>query len=204
MKVNNHEQGSQEWLESRLGVVTASCFDKILSPTGKKSTQVNDYVNKLVSQVLIGEVEETFKSDAMQRGNDLEPEAKDMYQLITGNEVLETGLITHDDYGYGCSPDGVIYENGEIVGGLEIKCPSPANHVGYLRANKIPTKYIPQVQGCMLVTNASWWDFMSYNEYIEPLIVRVERDEEYIKLLEEQLIKACDTIQDLVQQLKEK
>ena len=206
MRVLNDEQGSDAWLQSRLGVVTASNFGKILSPTGKKSTQVNDYVNKLVAESITGVVEPFYKSDAMQRGNDLEPEAKNMYELIKGVEVYETGLIKHDDIEAGCSPDGLVMHMTPIgertaISGLEIKCPLAHNHVEYLRKNEVPSKYIPQIQGCMWITGAQYWDFMSYNEYLQPLIIRVERDEKYISALSEQVTETCELIKNIIKEL---
>ena len=201
MRVLNDEQGSDAWLQSRLGVVTASNFGKILSPTGKKSSQVNDYVNKLVAESLTGVVEPLYKSGAMQRGNDLEPEAKSMYELIKGVTVVETGLIKHDDIEAGCSPDGLVMRDETAVSGLEIKCPLSHNHVEYLRNNKVPSKYIPQIQGCMWITGAEYWDFMSYNEYLQPLIIRVERDEEYISALSEQVTETCELIKNIIKEL---
>jgi predicted phage-related endonuclease len=206
MIILRDEQGSEEWLQSRLGVVTASNFGKIVTPTGKKSTQVNDYINKLVAESLTGVVEPFYKSDAMQRGNDLEPAAKSMYELIKGLHVDETGLIKHDTLEAGCSPDGIVfYFNSmgvlEPLVGIEIKCPLAHNHVEYLRKNEVPSKYIPQIQGCMWITGAKYWDFMSYNEYLQPLIIRVERDEEYISKLEEHVTETCNTIQNIIKEL---
>ena len=206
MRVLNDEQGSDDWLQSRLGVVTASNFGKIITPTGKKSSQVNDYINKLVAESLTGQVESFYKSDAMQRGNDIEPEAKNMYEMIKDVTVQETGLIKHDYLEAGCSPDGIIVHNTPMgeraeLSGIEIKCPLPHNHVEYLRQNKVPSKYIPQIQGCMWITGAKYWDFMSYNEYLQPLIIRVERDEEYIGKLEEYVTETCELIESIIKEL---
>ena len=56
--------------------------------------------------------------------------------------------------------------------------------------------YIPQVQGCIWLCEQDHWDFMSYHPDARPLIVRVERDEEYIdglsKHLNEFIVKLND------------
>ena len=185
------EQGTDEWLEARLGVPTASMFGKFITPTGRKSSQAEGYINQLIAERVTGEPTQFFKSEAMQRGNDLEPCARDMYELMTGNEVIEMGLLLHDTLSAGCSPDGLIGGDG----GLEIKCPNPDTHVANLRRNDIDPKYIPQVQGCMWVTERIWWDFVSYHPQMEVLIVRVERDDKFIKALEEYVTEACNTIE---------
>ena len=81
----------------------------------------------------------------------------------------------------GCSPDGLIGDDG----GIEIKCPTGGVHVKTLLGQKVPTEHLPQIQGSMLVTGRSWWDFMSYHTEMPPLIVRVHRDSTYtVKLMQ--------------------
>lgn len=183
------EQGTQEWLEARLGVPTASNYSKLVTSIGKPSTQAEKYINELIAQKITGKLPDTFKSDAMERGNELEAQARAYYEFMTDNEVSEVGLILNDD-GAGCSPDGLIGDDG----GIEIKCPLASTHVGYLRAGKLPTAYVQQVQGCMYITGRKWWDFVSFHPEIESMIIRVERDEKFIKLLKEQIDKALNTI----------
>lgn len=191
MRVNNHEQGSAEWLESRLGRPTASNFSKIITPTGKLSSSVDGYINELVAQKITGEIPEFYKSEAMERGNELEPAAKALYEFTRDVEVVEVGLCLHDTLECGVSPDGLIDEDG----GIEIKCPLPHTHVGYLKDGKVPTKYIPQIQGCLWITEREWWDFMSYHPSMEDLIVRVYRDEAYIKKLADAVARTVETIE---------
>ena len=99
----------------------------------------------------------------------------------------------------GVSPDGLVGADG----GLEIKCPAPSTHVKYLRDGKLPVAYKQQVMGCLWITGRSWWDFVSYHESMPALLIRVERDEDYIKALETEVLKAVDTIQTEVKRLKE-
>jgi len=191
MRVSDAIQGSDEWLESRLGRPTASNFGRLITPTGKASTSAQGYIDELVAQRITGEIPEFFKSAAMERGNELEPAAKALYEFTNDIEVKEVGLCLHDRYECGASPDGLINQNG----GLEIKCPLPHTHVSYLRDGGIPAKYIPQVQGCLWITEREWWDFMSYHPSMEDLIVRVYRDNAYITKLAEQVIRAVEIIE---------
>jgi len=189
MQIINVEQGTDEWLRARLGVPTASCYSKLITTQGKRSTQAESYINELIGQRITGEIPETFKSEAMERGNELEPQARAYYELMTDNEVEEAGLIIND-IGAGCSPDGLIGEDG----GLEIKCPKLSTHIGYLRAGKLPSKYMQQVQGCMYITNRDWWDFMSFHPDVESMIIRVYRDEEFIIALHNTLKETIEVI----------
>jgi hypothetical protein len=191
MRVSNFEQGSQEWLQSRLGKPTASNFGKLITPIGKPSSSADGYINELIAQRITGEIPEFYKSEAMERGNELEPHAKATYELTRDVEVVEVGLCLHDEFECGASPDGLVGDDG----GLEIKCPLPHNHVAYLRAGDVPSKYIPQIQGCMWITGREWWDFMSYHPSMEDLIVRVYRDEAYIKKLADMVIRAVAQIE---------
>ena len=200
MRMINHEQGTQEWLTSRLGCPSGSGFDKLITAAGKPSTQSEGYINQLIAELLTGTPTEVRVTDAMQRGTDLEPMAREFYELASGNEVTQVGFCKHDSMETGVSPDGLI--GGDDDGGLEIKCPSPSWHCAYLRAGKVPTKYIQQVQGCMWITGRQWWDFVSYHESMPALIVRVDRDDDYISLLADEVAKAVDTIQSEVNRLR--
>lgn len=190
MLVSNFEQGSNEWLQSRLGKPTASNFGKLITPTGKPSTSADGYINELIAQRITGELPEFYTNAAIERGNELEPAAKALYEFINDVEVAEVGLCLHDTLDCGASPDGLI----GVDGGIEIKCPLPHTHIAYLREGVVPGKYIPQIQGCLWITGREWWDFMSYHPAMEDLIVRVERDNEYIKKLADQVERAVDII----------
>lgn len=189
--INNIQQGSDEWHKSRLGRATASNFSKIVTSTGAISKQLEKYALELATEMLLIEPEEGFKSDAMQRGNDLEPEAREAYQEHTFNIVDEVAFFDCGDWGY--SPDGLIGNDGLI----EIKCPTATTHMRYLIDNKLPTTYIQQVQGGLFVSKRKWCDFVSFNldfkdERNKLFIVRVYRDEEFIKSLEQGIKKTVN------------
>jgi len=195
MRIDQNEQGSPEWLAARLGIPSASMFAKIVTTKGIWSASADAYINQLVAERLTGEREEVFQSHHMLRGTELEPDARDLYSLISDAEVTEVGFCLHDTLSAGCSPDGLIGEEG----GLEIKAPAPATHVEYLRGGVLPSKYKQQVMGCLWITGREWWDFVSYHPTMKPLIVRVERDEEYIAALEKCVTKAVNLIDENVE-----
>lgn len=199
MRIIDSVQGTPEWLTSRLGCPSGSGFSNLITSTGKPSASAEGYINQLIAELLTGETTYVKVNEWMARGTELEPMARDYYTLATGNEVQEVGFCKHDRLETGVSPDGLIGDNG----GLEIKCPAPATHVAYLRGNRLPTKYLQQVMGCLWITEREFWDFVSYNETMPALITRVHRDDKYINLLAAEVEKAVETIQTQYQKLKE-
>jgi len=201
----NVEQGSDEWLKARLGVITASEFHKIITPSGSKSASANEYMGKLIAEHLTGEQQENFMSDDMARGNELEPKARSFFEAIKDVKVDEVGMVYKDsNKAIACSPDGLLllsnYANDDVKfyfyqEGLEIKCPKLANHISYVISDQIPKKYIPQVQGSIWVTGADGWWFMSYHPDYKPLIIFVERDNAYIEKMEEIILSFSELLQ---------
>ena len=177
MQIVEVEQGSEEWLAARRGIPTASEFGKLVTATGKPSSQMGDYINLLIAERL-GAVDENYTNDWMARGTELEPAARAWYSFATDIDIGQVGFVLTDTYTAGASPDG-IYDDG----GLEIKCPSPKVHISHLRGQKCPTTYLPQVQGCMWICERESWDFLSFHPDLPPLLVKVHRDDDYIKKL---------------------
>jgi hypothetical protein len=198
MRIINCEQGSPEWLQARLGVPSASSYSKLITTTGKASAQAEAYINQLVAERITGEPSFFQVTDPMQRGMDLEPEARVRYEMETGNLVEQVGFLMHDTLEAGASPDGLVGEEG----GLEIKCPMRSTHVEYLRNGRLPSKYIQQVQGCLWISGRDWWHFMSYHPKMTPLIIRVYRDEVFIKALELAVIDTVEIIATLTIQFR--
>tara|TARA_R110000772_G_scaffold183655_1_gene294795 strand:+ start:649 stop:1239 length:591 start_codon:yes stop_codon:yes gene_type:complete len=190
-------QGSAEWLQARVAVVTASNFSKVFTTAGKLSTSREGLINQLIAEKLTNAPTETFKSSAMERGNELEPQARAMFEVIMGVEVHEVGLIKMKDHEIGCSSDGLFDDTG-----IEIKCPLPATHCAYLRANKLPSTYIQQVQGSMLVLGIDTYIFASYHPEMKPLIIEVKRDNKLLELAEPLLIETANIIKSETERLR--
>jgi hypothetical protein len=198
MIILDHEQGSDEWLRSRLGRPSASNFHKLITSTGKPSSQAEAYINQMIFERHSGIIESGYKSAAMDRGNEIEPEAREFYSFLTGNEVLEVGFVVDPTFQYGCSPDGLIGSTS----GLEIKCPAGHTHMGWLRGGKLPDKHKCQVQACMWICQRDSWDFLSYHPHCDHFLITVERDQGYIDLMAEQVAAAVDTIVKTMEKLK--
>lgn len=192
-------QGSDEWFSKRAGNIGASSFDKVLSPKGVPSTQAKKLAYTLAVESITGVKDGSYQSAAMERGVELEADARNMYEIMTGNEVQQVGICYPDDHrNYHASPDGLM---PFINRGIEIKCPLASTHAEYLIKGVLPTKYIPQVQGSMLITGYETWEFMSFYPGIKPLIVTVERDEKYIQKLTDELDKFIELLWDTVRRL---
>jgi hypothetical protein len=170
-------QGSEEWYTARLGFVTASHFAKVLN----KGSGRGLYMRKLAAERLTGLRENGYPDKNRAAGSLTDADAREYYEMANDCIVEQVGFFKRDD-DVGCSPDGLVGEEGTI----EIKCPLSSTHVANIINNKMPTEYIPQVQGVLWITERQWCDFISYNPKVvaRPIqIVRVERDPEYIQKL---------------------
>lgn len=178
-------QGSEAWLKLRLGHPTASEFDNLVTPLWKIKTGdgPHTYLCDKLAECLTGRVLEKGGSWAMEQGSILESEAIPFYEFTYEQEVKRMGYCTTDDMRIGCSPDGLIGEDG----GIECKCPLPQTHIRYLLEGGVPKDYLAQVHGAMFVTGRPWWVFLSYCRGLPPLVVRVERDEKIQATLREAL-----------------
>ena len=194
------EQGTEEWMKARLGIPTSSEFSKIITPAkGDYSTQAIGYQHKLIAERITGKEATGFMSDWMERGKEVEAEARDWYSIDNG-EVKQVGFVYRDERKEaGCSPDGLMEDRG-----LEIKCPSPGVMVSYLLDRELPREYIPQVQGSMWVTGLQFWDFVVYHPDFRPMLITVKRDKEYISKLEMYISKFNLELQAKIQRLEDK
>jgi hypothetical protein len=176
-------QGSPEWHAARCGCVTASEFSAVLAK-GQGKTRAA-YLRRVVAEMLTGKpTPDTYKNAHMDRGHEQEPIARDEYEAATGDFVTQVGFIRHPDMPVGCSPDGLVGDDG----GAEIKSVIPTVQLDTLLSGGYPPEHRPQVQGSLWLTKRKWWDFCSYSpdmpENLRLYVFRVERDEEYIAKLE--------------------
>lgn len=200
MKIINLNQRSEEWFSYRYGRPSASNFNKIVTSTGQRSKSWKEYAIKCASEAVAGKTEESYMNDAMRRGVELEPEARNVYEFIMGFENGECGLVTNDAETIVCSPDG-LYEKT----GLEIKCPIGTTHAKYLLKGELPTEYKHQVYGSLwLCDEIEVWDFFSYHPDFKHLLVRTTRDDKGYKVYAEAIEKYMPEFLKDVEQIIEK
>lgn len=180
----NFEQRSPEWFAARAGCVTGSGVANVLAKikTGEAATR-KAYRTKLAVERLTSMAQEGgYTNAAMQWGIDQEPFARGAYEAYKGVMVREAGFIRVEGEFIGYSPDG--FPDGGL---LEIKCPSSTTHFEYIQENDLPSEYKPQVQFGLWVNNLTWCDFASYDprfpDHLKLMVVRIPRDEEYIRTL---------------------
>lgn len=190
MILHDCKQRSDEWFRLRLGIPTASEFHRILTPGGKLSAQADEYLHWLLAEWMVGEPLERPESQWMQRGELLEPEAVKAYELETDRETQRVGFVTTDTGMIGCSPDRLIGADGL----LEIKCPAPQTHVGYMLTRTIPKDYWTQIQGQLYVCERGWAEMISYCPGLPNVIVQVQRNEEFISKLTEALVQFVERL----------
>jgi YqaJ-like viral recombinase domain len=171
------KQGSEEWINARLGVPSASNFNLILTPkTGKLSASADRYICQLIGEKksMYGpENAENYTNKAIRWGQMTEDEARRFYSMERNVDVYNGGWCLTDDERFGCSPDGLIGD----VGALELKCPQPDTHTAYLLEGGLPSDYRGQCHGQLIVTGRAWVDFLSYAPGLPPLLLRIEPDE---------------------------
>ncbi len=178
-KIIECTQRSPEWFEARRGVPTASEFSTILAKgkDGGNSVGRKTYLYKLAGEILSGAPMESFESAAMVRGREMEAEAKNFYQLVNDEPVMDVGFVVNGRCG--CSPDAWVGTSG----GLEIKTAAPHILIDLLLKDQFPPEHKAQVQGSLMVCEREWWDLMVYWPKMEPLTKRMYRDEDYIATL---------------------
>ena len=198
------EQRTEEWFAQRLGKVTASRVADVIAKTKTgPSASRDNYATQLVLERLTNKQGEFFTNSAMQWGTDTEPMARQAYELKRGVFVDEVGFIDHPTIEMsGASPDGLVGKNGLV----EIKCPESKTHMEYLLSGKAPAKYIPQMMWQMACTGREWCDFVSFDprfpENLQILVVKVEYDPTYVKMLELEITQFLDDVSKKVKILR--
>ena len=179
-----HPQDTEEWKRDRAGKVTGSRADCV-GAKGSGSTEATtrrDYRVQLVVERLTGEPQEdAFTSRYLRAGKENEPFARMKYEEETGAIVRQVGLAYLPSMPVGCSVDGLMEDDPDGFGFLEIKCPKSANHIAYLMAARLPPEHVPQVVHNFYVTSADFCDFASYDPHMPEKLrlfkVRVYRKE---------------------------
>ncbi len=174
-------QGSQQWLAMRAGIPTASAFDKIITPTGKKSASAERYMHHLLAERMIGRPLIETVTTWMDRGSASEAEAVSYYELERDIDTVKVGFVTNDAKTIGASPDRFVGDEGL----LEIKVPKESTVVSYLLKKPVDAEYFVQTQGQLWITERKWTDILAYHPELPNIIRRIERDEEFIAKLAE-------------------
>jgi len=202
MRIITADQGSDEWVQARIGVPSGSRFSDIMAKGGGATRA--SYLTSLALERVTGVREEIKTTFAMEQGTERESMARSVYEAQTGNLVSQIGFCMHDTMQVGVSPDGLVSTDGAT----EYKCPQPKAHLDYLKLEqgKCPSSYRWQIQGQLWILERDWCDFVSYNpdfpDNAQIVIRRVNRDEKAIKELEDEVIKFLDELEKEVEFIK--
>lgn len=197
-------QGTIEWLMMRLGKVTASkVYDATARQKNKKYYKAREnYMKANLAEILTGKSQDSFSSHAMKWGIEHEPQARAAYEFITDTEVDQIAFADHPTIARaGASPDGLVGKPGL----MEVKCPNTSTHLEYMMTRVIPDDYYAQMQWQIECLEREWCDFVSFDprlpEHLKTLIIRVPRDEAYIKNLNVEVIKFNNELDEMVAKL---
>ncbi len=200
------EQRSAEWMAARAGKFTASRASALMAKirSGKPAKSREELIVTLAVERITGACVETYSNAAMQRGVELEAEARDAYVFETGQAVDEVAFIEFDGLpNTGCSPDGLISKDGMV----EIKCPaSMAKHADAIRKASHAQEYRWQLQHQLLCAERDWVDIVSYDPRfpagMQLAIHRVERDNGMLEELAEAIEVADKEVIKIMKELK--
>ena len=195
-------QGSPEWFAVRCGKISASRLGDIMRKTkwGESTYKAKVRLELAIERITGKSVSSNVMSQAMYDGVEREPDARTLFEAVTGKEVALCGSFDHPDIvNTSASPDGLLRGENAV---LEIKCPTHATHAKNIMSETMPKNYIYQVQWQIACTESDFAYFASYHPDFPPELrlkwVRVEKDDSVIKSLEEE-IRAFDiSIEDLI------
>ncbi len=196
-------QRNDNWQSERIGKITASSI-KDLNAKPKAGQALNSTMLKVLTERLTGlsQDDDISNKPCVKWGIEQEPFAITAYENRTGSFVVQTGLINHPNIKLsGASPDGLVGDDGQI----EVKCPSTTTHLNTVLTGEIPREYIPQITWQLAVTGREWCDFISFDPRIDSelslFIKRVYAKDLDIQVLENEVIKANELLDKLIQQL---
>lgn len=192
------EQGTPEWYQCRLGIPTASQFHTVLASGrgGGESKTRREYLYKLTGEILTGEPMYTYSNAHMERGKEMESEARDMYVFLTDLDLQRVGFIRNGNKG--CSPDSLIGNDGM----LEIKTKLAHLQCEMLDYDEFPSEHKAQCQGQLWVAEREWVDFCSYWPKLPLFAKRIYRDEPYIKRLSAEMDRFNNELANLVEKIR--
>jgi len=207
--IHRLEQRTPEWSALRCGRLTASDAKDMLATikTGEAAAR-RDLRMRLVCERLTGKPQtDDYTNADMQRGVRLEDVARARYEAHAGVLVdTSVGFIADDELLAGCSPDGLIGDDGL----LEVKAPRPARHVGYVKAGVVPAEHRAQLMMQLWLSGRAWVDFVSYcddlPEHLQLFVARLERDDDELEVVEQkvrQFLTEVDTEVEALARLKE-
>lgn len=177
------EQGSDEWLAARRGILTASVIGKLITPTLKVADNETSrgVLYTLAAERITGLVDYVHPTFDMQRGTDDEPYARTAYAEKYA-AVAEVGFVTLETPAYtlGYSPDGLVGDDGLI----EIKSRKPKEHLKAILTGQVPAENVAQIQTGLFITGRAWIDYVSFSAGLPLWVKRIEPDPAWFDIID--------------------
>ena len=199
-------QGSDEWFAVRMGKITASKLGDLMRVTkyGESTYKTRLRMELAIERLTGKSASPNFMNQAMKDGVEREPDARKLFEAITGKEVAECGSFNHPDIvNTSASPDGLIRGEDAV---LELKCPTHVTHAKNLLSDKMPKNYEYQVQWQIACTESEYAYFASYHPDFPKELrlkwVKVLRDNIMILEIEDEVRKFDVEVEELINQLK--
>jgi hypothetical protein len=202
MKIHEITQGSEEWHQLRAGRFTASSIPDLFM--AKSTKGYDDAICSVVEGIIMGKVDGGYLGKWMKRGIELEPMARDVYEIEKLTLVKQCGFIEVDEW-TGCSPDGLVGEDGMV----QIKCVAFNTQVKYLLKIEKPEDllrtekdYYIQMQAEMWMAGRKWNDFFSFHPDLPALTIRVYSNEEVIRRIKEEIEIAKQKVEEIIKKIQ--
>lgn len=176
--MNDLIQGTDDWLEQRRGIVTASVVGKLLTATGRVAD--NDTSRSvtalLIAERITGYSDPVYVSDDMLRGTEDEPRAVEVYSEHYA-PVETTGFMVEDKWGFriGYSPDGLVGDDGLI----EVKSRRSKTQLTTILDDRVPDYNLAQCQAGLLISGREWLDYVSFCSGMPLFVKRVFPDKNW-------------------------
>lgn len=188
------DQNSEEWYQARAGIPTASEFSTVMAKGEGKTRRT--YMFKLAGEIITGQPVQSYSNAAMERGHEMEPEARDAYQFMTDADIKLVGFIRNG--AKGASPDCLVGDNG--LG--EFKSKAPHILIEVLLKDQFPPEHKAQCQGALWVAEREWIDVVCYWPRMPLFVKRAYRDEAYISNLAGEVDRFNDELAETVEKIR--
>lgn len=204
MIITSFKQNTVEWLQFRIGKITASRVCDVMNfrKDGKPGADRLRYLSELVAERLTGRAADHYVTPAMERGTDEEPFARAAYEVSTGVDVEQVGAAVHPFMEFfSASPDGLVGTDGMV----EFKNPTTIKHVDWIRADIVPAEHEAQMYAGMACAERAWCDFVSFDSRLPAglrvFTKRLMRDEARIAEIQVAVCQFNDEVNEIIDQL---
>jgi len=198
MEIIDCEQGSEEWFRARMGLPTASQFATVMArgKGGGESLTRRKYMLQLAGEILTGEPMESYSNAHMERGKEMEEQARNLYSFQTNYDLQRVGFIRNGKKG--CSPDALVAANGMV----EIKTTLPHLLIDIFLRGEFPPEHRHQCQGGLWIAEREWIDIAIFWPKMPLYTQRIHRDEVFISALAVAVDEFNDELADVVQRMR--